>query len=415
MSYNLSNIPGFINCMKNGEVDSTYDKYYNLYTYFTKSNEQYDIIRYNKEFMSCDLYSTYGLLRSVIVSNNHIVSYSPPKSIDPESFILKYPFNNDNIIAEDFIEGTMINVFYDHSVKSWQIATRNTIGGHVSFYKVSENKVTEKTFNIMFMEACYYNKFNINILNQDYCYSFVLQHPCNRIVIPFKHPQLFLVEVYQIKEDINDGLYTIIPQDMNLVKQYGLWSYTTIQFPEKYMFNSYSELIDKFASANTPYDTMGIIIKNTVTGERTKFRNPIYEEVKSLRGNQPKLQYQYLCLRKSGKIPEFLKYYPEFKKDLSAYRDGVHMFTNTLHKNYIYCYVKKEKPLNQFPDQYRTHMFKLHEHYLNVLRSSGLFVTNTVVIKYVNDLHPSLLMYCLNHNYRKRMIDIIKVDSKMVI
>jgi hypothetical protein len=150
---------------------------------------------------------------------------------------------------------------------------------------------------------------------------------------------------------------------------------------------------------------MGIIIKNKITGERTKIRNPIYEEVKHLRGNQPKLQYQYLCLRHSGKIPDFLKYYPEKKQEMSCYRDQVHMFTNALHNNYVSCYVRKEKPLNEFPAQYKTHMFKIHELFLNELRPNKLYVSNTVVMNYVNKLHPSLLMYCLNHNMRKRAIE----------
>ena len=69
-------------------------------------------------------------------------------------------------------------------------------------------------------------------------------------------------------------------------------------------------------------DVMGIIVKNSRTGERTKFRNPIYEEVRHLRGNQPKLQYQYLTLRHSGKLPEYLKFYPESKAEFSVYRDN---------------------------------------------------------------------------------------------
>ena len=87
------------------------------------------------------------------------------------------------------------------------------------------------------------------------------------------------------------------------------------------------------------------------------------------------------------------------------------MFTNTLHQNYVSCYVKKEKPLNEFSEQYRTHMFKLHEHYLTNLRESKGSVTNTVVINYVNNLSPSLLMYSLNHNFRKRNVDTIKADN----
>ena len=116
-------------------------------------------------------------------------------------------------------------------------------------------------------------------------------------------------------------------------------------------------------------------------------------------------------MRHSGKLPEFLKYYPESKGDMSKFRAQVHTFTNTLHQNYISCYVKKEKPLREYPAQYKTHMFKIHEIFINDLRPNKLFVTNTVVINYVNKLHPSLLMFCLNHHMRKRMVDNIKANS----
>ena len=403
-SYNLSNIPGFNHLIKSGEMNPDYDKYYSFNQYSTKANEKYSIIRYKKELLSCDLISTYGLLRSVVLSGTRIVSFAPPKTISGDNFILNYPTKTDKIVALDFIEGTMINVFFDPIYGCWQISTRNTVGAEVSFYKSST-----QTFNQMFMEACLINNINIQTLNPRYCYSFVLQHPENRIVVSFKKPQLFLVAVYEIiqKEDS----VIVIEENLNEVKSGGLWHITGIRFPETYEFTSYTELIEKFASPNTPYDILGIVVKNTETGERTKFRNPIYEEVRQLRGNQPKLQYQYLCLRHSGKLPEFLKYYPESKADMSKFRDQVHMFTNTLHKNYFSCYVKKEKPLREYPDQYRTHMFKIHEYFTSQLRPQNLVVTNTVVINYVNKLHPSLLMYCLNHHMRKRMIDDIKASS----
>ena len=403
-SYNLSNIPGFNHLIKSGEMNPDYDKYYSFNQYSTKANEKYSIIRYKKELLSCDLISTYGLLRSVVLSGTRIVSFAPPKTISGDNFILNYPTKTDKIVALDFIEGTMINVFFDPIYGCWQISTRNTVGAEVSFYKLST-----QTFNQMFMEACLINNINIQTLNPRYCYSFVLQHPENRIVVSFKKPQLFLVAVYEIiqKEDS----VIVIEENLNEVKSGGLWHITGIRFPETYEFTSYTELIEKFASPNTPYDILGIVVKNTETGERTKFRNPIYEEVRQLRGNQPKLQYQYLCLRHSGKLPEFLKYYPESKADMSKFRDQVHMFTNTLHKNYFSCYVKKEKPLREYPDQYRTHMFKIHEYFTSQLRPQNLVVTNTVVINYVNKLHPSLLMYCLNHHMRKRMVDDIKASS----
>ena len=402
--YILSNISGFADTVNTLEVDKKNEKYYSIISYSTKANEKYNIIRYIKDFITIDLISSYGLFRSVVLSGNTIVSFSPPKSLPADTFMKKYPLKGDAIVAEEFIEGTMINVFFDHNLLRWQIATRNTVGGEVSFYKLSD-----KTFNDMFMEACQQNNFHLTTLNPKFCYSFVLQHPHNRIVIPIKKPNLYLISVYEIIQKDNN----IIIQEQNLsyVKQGGLWDTTGIKFAESYDFTNYSDLINRFASANTSYDIMGVVIKNLETGERTKIRNPIYEEVRHLRGNQPKLQYQYLSLRHSGKLSEYLKYFPETKEEMSKYRDQVHMFTNTLHKNYISCYVNKERPLRDFPDQYRTHMFKIHEIFLNELREKKLFVSNTVVIKYVNALHPSLLMYCLNHNMRKKMVDTIKMDT----
>jgi hypothetical protein len=164
---------------------------------------------------------------------------------------------------------------------------------------------------------------------------------------------------------------------------------------------------------NTSYDILGVVIHNTKSGERTKIRNPVYEQVRSLRGNQPKLQYQYLSLRKEGKVREFLNFYPEYKKEFSAFRDQVHLFTETLYSNYASCYIKKQKPLIQFSDQFRTHMYNIHQIFMTDLRYNKKFVTNTFVIKYVNELHPSLLMYCLNFNMRKRNIDYNAADNEI--
>lgn len=413
--YKLTDVPEFVNTLTNSETKEDNKTYLNTITYSTKLNQKYRIVRYNKPSLSKDLIPTYGIFRSVIINSlNNVVCFSPPKSLHADRFMETYPILSEakenevetkHIIAQEFVEGTMINVFFDPAAATWQIATRSTVGANMSFFQGPGSK----TFNEMFQEACAENGIFIHTLNPMYCYSFVLQHPCNRIVVPFSKPQLYLIEVYCIQHSL-DGSISVIPQPLSLVKQYGFWDSTKIRFPEVYEFSTYSELINKFASPNTPYNIMGIIIKNTITNERCKIRNPIYEEVRQLRGNQAKLQYQYLSLRKDGKIPEFLKFYPETKDQLSKFRDQIHMFTNTLHQNYISCYIKKEKPLKEFSDQFRTHMFKLHEHYLAKLREQKGSVTNTVVINYVNNLAPSLLMYCLNHNFRKRNVDALKAD-----
>jgi hypothetical protein len=262
----------------------------------------------------------------------------------------------------------------------------------------------------MFLEAAKENGLSLDYLNKELCYSFVLQHPDNRIVIPFKTPMLYLVALYHIKT-IDDNIF-VYSYSIEDIKKFD-WSSTTIKFPQIYEWNNYSELIEKYASMNTSYDILGLVVYNKETGERMKIRNPVYEQVRNLRGNQPKLQYQYLCLRKEGRVSDFLKFYPENKKDFTSFRDQLHLYTNTLFSNYISCYIKKEKPLIEFSEQYRTHMFNIHQLYMNELREKHLFVTNNVVQKYVNELHPSLLMYCLNFQMRKRNVDTIVADNSV--
>jgi hypothetical protein len=374
----------------------------------TLNGQKYKVIRYNKNTLCYDNIPTYGIYRSVIInSDSQIVSFSPPKSVNADAFIKKYDTKTDSLVAEEFIEGTMINVFWDPKIGlsgAWEISTRNTVGAVSSFYKSSN----AKTFRDMFLEAATNNNLDLVSLHKNFCYSFVLQHPENRIVVPFKSPQLYLISMYIIDNTNRDNLNVYSVDKSSFLE---LHTNTTIKIPTIYDWTTYADLIDKYASMNTAYDILGVVIHNNETGERTKIRNPVYEEVRQLRGNQPKLQYQYLSLRKEGKVSDFLKYYPENKKEFSTFRDQIHLFTNTLYSNYVSCYIKKEKPLLEFPEQYRTHMFNIHKQYLDELKDKKMYVTNTVVIKYVNNIHPSLLMFCLNYHMRKRNVDFIKADT----
>ena len=398
----------------------------------------YKIINYDKKMLNNDNIATYGLCRSVIANEeNTIVCYSPPKSLPYDVFINKYPEKKQHIIAQEFVEGTMINVFFNKIPQIWEIATKNTIGGFSYFYK----SANAKTFNEMFFESASNNMLNIDSLDQNKCYSFVLQHPNNRIVAPFNYPQLYLIAIYSIDNTNNKVLiknYNIYETENNQE-----FSTTTVKLPKIYELdsdeatvntceshdvdslgdtkshtgesqtsgqtivdlNDYNKFIDIYASVNTEYEVSGFVLYNEHTYERTRIRNPVYEEVKKLRGNQAKLQYQYLLLRKQGKVRDFLKFYPEHKEECSQFRNQIHIFTNTLYKNYISCYIKKEKPLIDFSKQYRTHMYRLHNKFLYEFKEYKKVVNNNVVIEYVNNLTPSLLMHSLNLELRKQNTD----------
>jgi len=399
-SYNLQTVPRISELLFNNDNSLSRDeiaKSLNLKLKTWKfGGVNYHILKYDKEWLARENENTIGLLRSVIFKDDGtIVCFAPPKSQNTEKINIT---SEDQYVSEQFIEGTMINMFYEKENNSWQIATRTSVGGKLNFYMENGFK-SEETFSSMFEEI--ENELCPNLrdkLNKKYMYSFVIQHPRNRIVKNVVEKRLYLVEIYEI-----DGLTVTIRNDNmdELVKEL-----PNIRLPRRIAVKSEIELNEckeTCASMNTKYSTVGVIIKDK-EGNRYKFRNPNYEHVRKLRGNQPKLQYQYLALRQEGKIAEYLKYYPEQKKVFNEYRNLMHDYTNQLFMNYIKCYVKKERELKTFPENYRTHMYKLHhEHYIPTLMPKKEGINKSYVINYFNAIHPAKQMFVLNYSKRTQM------------
>ena len=359
----------------------------------------YQIIRYDKQFLVCDRFSTSGLFRSVIFNKGNILVFSPPKCMYPPKF--EETYNPTECIAQEYIEGTMINLFYDKENDDWEIATRSSIGGRMTFFSTNSSD----TFRNMFLQACGNSNLVFDDLSKDYCYSFVLQHPNNRIVIPFIETKLYLVAVYKIDKFLIKSLA------FNEIKS--LVEKSSVSFPKNYSFSTFSELQDIYASGNTDYKSVGVMIYHK-SGVRTKFRNPNYEDIRRLRGNQPKKQYRYLILRQQGKILEYLKYFNEDKAEFFVYKDQVQFFTKQLYENYIKCFIKKENTLKNYPFQYRSHMYELHNAYITRLRPKKKYISKEYVINYINNLHPAKLMYSLNYHLRKINKDEINAENKQV-
>lgn len=408
MEYNLEYINGFdmkvVYNNHNTEEDTTLKQLNSLKLVeklWNYNDKIYKIIQYDKQYLTHDMISSSGLFRSVIVNNNNkIISFSPPKSLSYECFKNKHEQLSD-VTVEEYVEGTMINLFWNDT--EWDISTKSTVGAKIIFFQ-NEDKLV--TFRNMFNEVCNAVNLDFDSLNKDYCYSFVMQHPKNRIVIPLYDKKLYLVKVFKIDNE-NYKVY-----DMNKFDIYNeYFKDTKVELPMKKKYDSYETLTDEYSIMNTPYDILGLMLYAR-NGDRSKIRNPCYEYVRKLRGNQPKLQYEYLSLRKTGKMKEFLKYYPEYKKQFYEYREQLHKYTTTLYVNYVNCYINKEKPLVEYPKEYRTHMFYLHQNYIDNLRDNIKHVNFKLVCDYVNNLHPSQQMHCLNYNIKKQFLDFLKVDDK---
>ena len=256
---------------------------------YTYGDNVYTIVKYNKSNLDKDDYGSYGLARSIIILDGKVVSFSPPKSLDYTKFIGEN--NSEDCFAEDFIDGTMINLFYNSKENSWEIASRSTIGANNQFFVYSED--SKKTFRDMFFEACSLSNLNLDLLDNNFCYSFVLQHPNNRIVTPIDYPKLFLIRAYNINNDTN--IVSEVASEVLLNNSGGFWN-TGILYPQRYAIDNYDNLSNYYNNANTPFYCVGVIVNSN--SSRTKIRNSNYENIRELRGNQSRLQYHYLTLRK---------------------------------------------------------------------------------------------------------------------
>ena len=393
MTYVLSDYVNFKKLVCNKE----YAKEKNLKVSF---RQNLYVVKYDKSKLNQENQHTLGLFRSVIVdSDGNVLCIAPPKSIDFDCFSQTTLYEQCDL--QEFIEGTMINVFWDKEQGEWEIATRSNIGARCRY-----NLDNEKTFRYMFLDAMNHSNIDFNMLDNKYCYSFTMQHPDNRIVIPITDKKLYLTNIYECVNDDTSNIVNIIDLK-NIVLDAGIDTPKKIDLVSdiNYKGNSWKDLTKHFSSDNLDYTIQGVVCYDNKTKTRTKLRSKNYEKVKHLKGNSTKMQYHYYYLRQRQQVGEFLKYYPEYNKLFNDLRSNLHDWTNQLYQNYIGCFIRKEQSLRDYPYNFKTHMFKLHEIYMNDLKPVNKYINKLEVMTYANNLPPPRLMYSVNHQMKQFSLD----------
>lgn len=384
----------------------------------TATYGKYILLKYKKDFIKMD--PNIGLIRSLIydTETQHIVSYSPPKSLSCEllQHMNDVPLDN-SIRVEEYIEGTMINVFYDNKEKQWNISTRSVIGANTKFFNHTyshnnsqedyniNSKFIHSTFKDMFYDGLKENNLELEDLNKTLSYSFVIQHPFNKIVKHIEKPQLYLCSVYRCNNMsvCEIPLYRV---DSNCTSIQvnpiisDMFANTTVRIPHiNIKCKTLTECIHEYASQTTHFHTQGIVFK--VNNNRYKVRNPNNTYVRELRGNQSKIQYHYYELRKANRIKEFLCYFPEYIQLFKTIENEIQMFAQTLYYLYHVCYRFKQKELNDCPYELRNHIWELHKYYLQHLRPKRHGIQYKNAMKYISSLEPARLMFSINYNKRQ--------------
>lgn len=375
-----------------------------------------------------DYYKNYRCV--ILNSNDNMVGFGIPKTSDFEDFKTKNCVQE--CMLEEFVEGTGIQLFYDKTQKKmfdeklkkimpeneyennigWVISTRGSIGAKNSFYK-TENVYDTKSFASMFIECAENAELDLSKLNKNNCYNFVIKHTENRIVNNVKKNELYLISCYKIT--YQESLDTYVIDEINRLDETINMSHTNkIKYPV--VFDSFDQVCDwndfdktftfkeeSIFNINLSNENvfMGYVIKNKQTNQHTKVKNPMFDKIRHLRGNQPKLEYHYLELRKNKKIKEFIHLFPEFTKAFNSYNEKVVEYTRSLYNNYIEAYITHKKDKNEISHENKLHLDAIHYIYRTQLRGNKQSIQLINVIEYVNNLPPQKLMYSLNYKKRK--------------
>ena len=386
---------------KNDWVDSP-SAFFNRQT--NDYSHSYFLVNYDKKILQKRVddgvecgYEQY--VRSVILNENRkIVCFSPPMcepmSRSKHDSGIKKVLEFSNVkFAEEFVEGTIVNLFYNPSndVRGWEFSTRNM----VSPAEKRENGsgvVDKKCFRRMFFEACAAVGLKFDDLPKEYSYSFVLQHPDNTIVAPVKSMALYIVAMYYI-----DGT-TVYEMDRSVVK----WSkFSSVRHPARFGLlkgeEDFQKIMNVWASNDSLYYYPGVMFR-THEGARYKYRNPNYEFMKNAKGVVEKSRFVYLHLKKLGKLQSHFERFPENELEFFRHSTNFYNYTRNLHQNYMECYIFKRKPLKEYAIEYKKNMFQLHEQYKMMLRTNGKCVKITdmvAVIDFMNEQSLSSQLFVL--------------------
>tara|TARA_Y100000389_G_scaffold183143_1_gene200332 strand:- start:6 stop:1511 length:1506 start_codon:yes stop_codon:yes gene_type:complete len=379
------------------------------------------LVKYLKEKLNTENITTLGLFRSVILNTSgDIICCSLAKSLDVEIFkasvkggenkketscegeeVEKYKTIEGRYVTSLMVDGTMINVFWNENTNDWELATKSNIGANCKFN-------TDKTFRYMFLDCMNEVGLEFEQLDKNYSYSFVFQHPENRIVQNIQEKKIYFIARFNIDE--NNRVFPEYSYNGN----YQINKTQQLDFIHIERFTE--EVVDTIQTLKLTegYDSdgiPGIMIYDTLTGHRIKFRNERYEYIRRLKKNTNKEQFLYYSLRHEKQVKQFLNHFPEKVEAFQVMNKIVCDWTNQLYSMYINCFIKKEKHVKQYPYQFVPHMCKLHDIYLKELRPQNHKMHKQKVISYVNNLRPEQLMFVINYEKRPKR-DIQKPTSQ---
>jgi hypothetical protein len=223
-----------------------------------------------------------------------------------EALDLPQDFDYKSAKALDKIDGSIIGLVYYNG--QWLMTTRGVIEGgcQVGTFPLTFKELFEQTVS-------QYPDFwkTIESLKKlgpfDYCYTFELTSPENRVVTPYTDRKLHLLTVRNRKDNFNE----LKPETVRIIAQY-----MGVSCPQAHAFTEISELVRMASNVGQLEEGFVCIdYSQLVNGSyrRMKVKNPAYLAIAHLKESAACSLRALLQLVIMGEASEFLTYFPEYK------------------------------------------------------------------------------------------------------
>jgi hypothetical protein len=250
-----------------------------------------------------------------------------------------YPL--DNIDGTEkvalFFEGCLIKLY--HYNGEWNVSTSKTLDASKSFWSSKRSFLelfkdsVEESYNIE------YNEF-LKSLNENYCYSYLLQHPENRMAINVKEPTLFIVNKINM-----ETLEEEIPELDNFIVK-----------------KTVSEIMNDYENLEITQNYLVYKIVDNVIVDRVKILNKKFLDLKKKCGNHPNIGLRYLeCIADNDEKINIKNCFPANQRTFTEIDTKFHKTCKNIHDLYYKMYILKTK--TEVPDKYKKTIYQMHSRY----------------------------------------------------
>jgi hypothetical protein len=360
----------------------------------TSEEHVYSIVNYDKQYVhKDDLYM--GLYRSVIFSfpSKKLLSYSPSKSISYSYFKTLFPDLNQDIVITEYINGIMLQLFYDERSKKWQIATKEFVGGNQIYYYCEKGKTICEIF-IQCMGGCVNDTLNdlpfLEYFPKTYSYTFILRTGYFENDITNNY-NCFLISVYGVVNELPHTLQ-YVPESV-----YSNWSCIEcikglVSFPKKYYFLDYNDIEEFMKYIHIPCKWVLTNQKNAV---HTHVVNNEYSIHKNVMNENPYYLYLYFSLKRVYTPHQLYIEFPNLKTVFFRIHQTYKLFILNFYTAYRNYFIRKCSC--SLSNYYKKHLWKIHKKYYIPYRrmKPSPFITHNTIEQYFETLSPNELMYLI--------------------